>query len=612
MGRMNFLRTSPLSLVSPCIALALAAPLAAQWPTGTSTHLAVADAASDQGQPKMVVAPDGGVWISWFDGIASGWDVRVQRLDPFGVEVFAHQGVLVADRSFSSTQDYGLATDAQGYALLAYRSDVGGSTEVYASKVAPDGALLWGAGGVPLTTGAGFVAAPKIVATVDGGAIVAWTENNETRLQRLDAMGAPVWAGPTVLSPGAGAYFLADLQPSGDGAIVSVVHQTGGFTSPRHLKAQRIDGTGALSWGSSPVDIFTGGSLQFGNFPAFVPDGSGGAVFAWYSSSPSLQAFAQRVDALGSPMWSAGGVPVATTAGRLRTSPHVAFDAADQSTYVVWTELNGSQSQRGVAAQRFDGTGNRLWTNDGSQVVPLGSDDIQQTRVLIDGQGTGVQLAWNAAPSFGQDQYLGVHLTLTGVPNFSTYSIASAPSSKADLAVARTATHQAVYAWSDDRTDGGDILVQSFHVLGLPGGLPAIGSAYCTPVPNSTGATGVLTVFGAADASLNEVNLLATGLPHRQFGIFLTSQTQGVIAQPGNSQGVLCLDVSIGRYNQIPQIFSTGDFGTGHLEIDLTQTPTPTTPVAVMAGETWNFQAWHRDLNPGSTSNFTDAVSVAF
>ncbi|MFT5291611.1 MAG: hypothetical protein ACI82F_003696, partial [Planctomycetota bacterium] len=37
---------------------------------------------------------------------------------------------------------------------------------------------------------------------------------------------------------------------------------------------------------------------------------------------------------------------------------------------------------------------------------------------------------------------------------------------------------------------------------------------------------------------------------------------------------------------------------------------TPTGVVFVMAGQTWNFQCWSRDNNPGPTSNFTDAVSI--
>jgi hypothetical protein len=35
--------------------------------------------------------------------------------------------------------------------------------------------------------------------------------------------------------------------------------------------------------------------------------------------------------------------------------------------------------------------------------------------------------------------------------------------------------------------------------------------------------------------------------------------------------------------------------------------------VAVAAGETWNFQSWHRDAVGGvATSNFTDAVQLDF
>lgn len=37
---------------------------------------------------------------------------------------------------------------------------------------------------------------------------------------------------------------------------------------------------------------------------------------------------------------------------------------------------------------------------------------------------------------------------------------------------------------------------------------------------------------------------------------------------------------------------------------------TPTGSVSVLAGETWNWQAWFRDV--GGTSNFSDGVSIQF
>ena len=50
--------------------------------------------------------------------------------------------------------------------------------------------------------------------------------------------------------------------------------------------------------------------------------------------------------------------------------------------------------------------------------------------------------------------------------------------------------------------------------------------------------------------------------------------------------------------------------GRTSLEIDLTEIPTPTGFIALAAGQTWNFQLWHRDANPSGTSNLTNGVQV--
>jgi hypothetical protein len=44
--------------------------------------------------------------------------------------------------------------------------------------------------------------------------------------------------------------------------------------------------------------------------------------------------------------------------------------------------------------------------------------------------------------------------------------------------------------------------------------------------------------------------------------------------------------------------------------VHLNAIPTPTAFVPVQPGQTWNFQAWYRDL--GGTNNFTDALSIMF
>ncbi len=137
------------------------------------------------------------------------------------------------------------------------------------------------------------------------------------------------------------------------------------------------------------------------------------------------------------------------------------------------------------------------------------------------------------------------------------------------------------------------------------------GANYCGPaVPNSSGMSGVLSGSGSSAVADNDVTLTASNLPVNQFGFLVASQTQGFVVTPGGSQGNLCLGGAIGRFNNM--IMNTGSSGSYSIVLDLNAIPQPSGPVAVMPGETFNFQGWFRDNNPASTSNFTDGLSVTF
>ena len=150
-------------------------------------------------------------------------------------------------------------------------------------------------------------------------------------------------------------------------------------------------------------------------------------------------------------------------------------------------------------------------------------------------------------------------------------------------------------------------------------------STPCTPLPNSTGVPTVLT--GAMTGSPGTgLHLEATSGPPSQFGYFLIGTG---LASPGLAvgSGILCLDTTggnlIARYNVGGTVMnSIGIFDAGGVLQNAVGTSTvgsgydvPTTiplPIGgtIVAGSTWHFQLWHRDIP--STSNFSNALSWTF
>lgn len=140
---------------------------------------------------------------------------------------------------------------------------------------------------------------------------------------------------------------------------------------------------------------------------------------------------------------------------------------------------------------------------------------------------------------------------------------------------------------------------------------PNAGATYCSPAnENSTGLAAVIQATGSLIASDNDISLTARNLPANQFGFFINGTEAGFAPNPGGSQGDLCLGGTLGRY--VNQIQNSGSFGRMSISLDLTGTPSGSVSVPVLSGQTWYFQGWFRDVNPGPTSNFTNGTRITF
>ncbi|MFT7679794.1 MAG: hypothetical protein ACI8QC_003799, partial [Planctomycetota bacterium] len=150
-------------------------------------------------------------------------------------------------------------------------------------------------------------------------------------------------------------------------------------------------------------------------------------------------------------------------------------------------------------------------------------------------------------------------------------------------------------------------------VSGADGG-GGFGTNYCGPgAVNSSGMPGIIAASGSSVVADNDLLITASQLPDGQFAYLLASRTQGFVANPGGSQGNLCVLGDIARFNRAGEVGAIAG-GVFALQMPLGDFPEPpTNGVSVLAGDTWNFQCWHRDFVNGSpTSNFTDATEVDF
>ncbi len=146
----------------------------------------------------------------------------------------------------------------------------------------------------------------------------------------------------------------------------------------------------------------------------------------------------------------------------------------------------------------------------------------------------------------------------------------------------------------------------------LPESPRRFGDTYCNSVANSTGAVSSLEAIGSPVASQNDVTLHGSSLPVGALGYMAVARTQSFFANPGGSTGNVCLGANIGRY--IGSVLTADGSGQISMALDLTAIPQPTGSQATLAGETWNFQFWHRDTAPGggATSNFSRGLEVNF
>ena len=356
-----------------------------------------------------------------------------------------------------------ITSDGAGGAIVTWQDARSGNYDIYAQRMDASGTVQWTANEVALSTATGDQKYPQLTSDGGGGAIVTWQDSrgsdNDIYAQRVNISGTVQWAADGVpLCTATASQDNVQVIPDGlGGAIITWQDNRNGNYD---IYAQRVNASGTVLWAANGVPICTATWSQ--QYPQVTSDGGGGAIITWQDSRSIVynEIYAQRIKASGTVQWTADGVPICMATG-FQYFPQVISDGAGGAIVTWWDNRNGNYD---IYAQLINASGTVQWTADGISLCTA-TGDQDSPRITSDG-ASGAIVTWWDRRSGGYDIYAQrinvsgtVQWTADGVP------ICTATGVQYYLQATSDGAGGAIMTWRDSRS-GDDVYAQRINASG--------------------------------------------------------------------------------------------------------------------------------------------------
>ena len=321
-----------------------------------------------------------------------------------------------------------------------------------------------------ISTMAGGLNLPVILSDGSGGAFIAWTVYNggnwNIYAQRVNASGVPQWtAGGVAICVDTGNQVGPTLVSDGSGGVIITWQDT--RLGDADIYAQRVNASGTPQWTAGGVVIGSAANDQ--QSPVIVSDGSGGAIITWYDTrGADKDIYGQRVNASGTLLWGdAGGLAICTETGDQRL-PTIVSDGLG-GAIITWTDERNSGIDD-IYAQRVNASGAAQWAAGGVSIC-MATNAQRNPGIVSDGSG-GAIIAWADHRGSSDWDIYAQHVDASGSTQWATNGAAVCTSTGDQYysTLVSDGSGGAIITWYDNRAnpDTGDIYAQRVNTSGLP------------------------------------------------------------------------------------------------------------------------------------------------
>ncbi len=247
---------------------------------------------------------------------------------------------------------------------------------------------------MPVCTAGNDQINPAITADGSGGSIIVWQDirngNNDIYVQRTNINGDLLWTadGVVICTAGSSQEFPRITSDDNGGAIIIWQDYRNGSSD---IYAQRVNAGGSVLWAANGIPLCTEVFDQFN--VAVEADGLGGAILTWedYRSNvvncPDI--FAQRVNSNGTILWTANGVDVCNEASA-QHGPELESDD-NGGAFITWYDQRAGDYD--IYTQRVASGGAVQWTTNGVATCTMATDQLMPD-ICSDG-AAGVIITWH-------------------------------------------------------------------------------------------------------------------------------------------------------------------------------------------------------------------------